>query len=140
MEDGDHLKEGDLLVRENYIADSNYYIVDEDEKASALADPKQFVCDIADSWSTNGEDDERLERLRWGFDSLEDVEACEDFDGECAVIIRRNMYGYSPVSYAEKTFDSYAAAQEWIDEQEEGTYYLSHNEAGRPTYTIVEAL
>lgn len=32
-----------------------------------------------------------------------------------------------------------AAAQAWIDEQETGTYYLSHNEAGRPTYTIVEA-
>lgn len=36
-------------------------------------------------------------------------------------------------------FDSYPDAKAWINDAESGTYYLSHGEAGRPTYTIVEA-
>jgi len=138
-EDGDDLKEGDLFVLENYISGSNSYTVDDDERQSALDDPEAFVCNIAMEWADNGDDDTRLERLRWGFDDLEDLAVEEDFVGECAIIICKNMYSYSPVSYADETFDSCEDAQAWIDEQEEGTYYLDHNEAGRPSYTIVEA-
>lgn len=33
-------------------------------------------------------------------------------------------------------FDSKEAAQAWIDEREGETYYLSHNESGRPAFII----
>ena len=33
-------------------------------------------------------------------------------------------------------FDNYTDAQAWIDQMEEGTYYLAHGEAGRPTYYL----
>ena len=36
-------------------------------------------------------------------------------------------------------FKTVADAQAWIDDAESGTYYLNNNEAGCPTYTIVEA-
>jgi hypothetical protein len=36
-------------------------------------------------------------------------------------------------------FASIAEAQAWIDADESETYYLAHNEAGRPDYTIVAA-
>ena len=34
------------------------------------------------------------------------------------------------------TFDTLEAAQEWIDDEEMGTYYLAHGEAGRPDFAI----
>jgi len=37
-------------------------------------------------------------------------------------------------------FDSEADAQTWIDEAQDGTYYLSHGESGRPDYTIFKLL
>ena len=39
---------------------------------------------------------------------------------------------------SEIVFDTYSDAKEWIDNEESETYYLSHGEAGRPSYTIVK--
>ena len=35
-------------------------------------------------------------------------------------------------------FENYAAAQDWIDSKNTGSYYLAHGEQGRPSYTIVK--
>ena len=35
-------------------------------------------------------------------------------------------------------WDTLLEAQKWIDEEIKGTYYLSHGEMGRPTYTIID--
>lgn len=76
-----------------------------------------------------------------GIDSIEAADP--DCDGECRVLI--TQYWYKP---AETTawandggdtleFASAKEAQEWIDQEDEGIYRLSHNESSRPTYTIV---
>lgn len=72
--------------------------------------------------------------------------AARDSTNPCAVLISREFYGpYSHISVAmddngqhEAEFDSFAAAQAWIDAEEEDTYVLDHNETGRPTYVVVE--
>ena len=138
-EDGEDLQKGDLFVRENYISGSNLYVVEDDDRQDALDDPEAFVKNVAQEWADNGDDDTRLEEIRWNLKDLEDFEVDEEFTGECQVIIRKNMYGFTPVSYADESFENYEAAQAWIDEQENGTYYTEHNEAGRPSYTIVLA-
>lgn len=43
--------------------------------------------------------------------------------------------GYNNADY----FDTYAAAAEWIAEQESEVYRCGHNESGRPRYTIIPA-
>jgi hypothetical protein len=78
---------------------------------------------------------------------IDEVDAAEpDSTNTCAVLISRDFYGaHSEISAAmeengqrEAAFETAAAAQAWIDKAEEGTYYLSHNESGRPTYKVVE--
>ena len=72
--------------------------------------------------------------------------AAENTTNPCAVLISHDYYGpHSEISVAtedngqrEAEFDNAEAAQAWIDEAEEGTYYLSHNESGRPEYKVVE--
>ena len=76
------------------------------------------------------------------------TEADEDYDGEVKVWIE---YCYSITTLnkpndgfvrdendEEIIFDNYAAAEEWIDEMTNDTYYLSHGEMGAPSYTIIE--
>ena len=40
--------------------------------------------------------------------------------------------------FTARTFAAHSDAQEWIAEQEDGIYYTSHGEAGRPAYTICD--
>lgn len=71
--------------------------------------------------------------------------ATESDEGPFRVIVTREYYGPTALSawlydydkQAESEFDTYAAAQDWIDEQEADTYTTAHNEVGRPAYTIV---
>lgn len=50
-----------------------------------------------------------------------------------------NCYFTSDDDWEPLVFDTFAEAKKHIDELESGVYHLSHNEACRPTYTIVEA-
>ena len=99
-------------------------------------------------WTTwNGDFNEML--AAFGLDPELD-EASIDYDGECKVWIEYCYYqgtnnapvdGWitSTVDAEPRIFVSYDAAQTWINQEEKGTYYLSHGEAGRPTYTICKA-
>jgi len=76
-------------------------------------------------------------------------EADQNYDGECKVWIE---YCYSAGTLntpndgfvrdengEEITFENYEAAKNWIEENEDENYYLSHGEMGRPSYTIMQA-
>jgi hypothetical protein len=63
----------------------------------------------------------------------------------CSVLIEQSYYGpYTRTDAARDErgdvleFDNGPAAQQWIDQSDSGTYYLEHNETGRPAYKIVE--
>lgn len=73
-------------------------------------------------------------------------EAGEGDDGPFAVLVSRDYYGPKSITAAAcddrgdtLEFATIADAQEWIDEEEDGPYYLGHNESGRPTYKIIVA-
>ena len=133
---------GQAFLHQDQMNDSEYYLVSDDE----INNPSAFLRDCASEWAGNCGEYCELEMLAWGLKSADDLAVAEDYDGECKIIIEGNFYGYSPINYAKDEmgnddliFESRQLAQEWIDVQEDGTYYLSHNEAGRPAYTIVEA-
>ncbi len=145
------LPAGAIVFVECDFCDSNYYLLDPSEIDEALADTSQWLRDRANDWACNT-DDYALEMIRWGLSDADDFAAAEDYDGECRIIREGCFYRYTPFEYVTsdevtdgcEPFEAYvwpsrAAAQEWIDGEQDGTYYLSHNEAGRPTYTIVEA-
>ena len=77
------------------------------------------------------------------------TEADEDYEGECKVwveycysssMLNHPNDGFARDEYGEEiVFENYDAAQEWIDETNSETYYLSHGEMGSPSYTIMEA-
>lgn len=63
--------------------------------------------------------------------------------GPFVVIIKREYYG----PRTERTLaqgrtgevvqtHNRAAAQDWIEQEDSGRYYLAHNESCRPTYTV----
>ena len=49
------------------------------------------------------------------------------------VMVDDDRYDQEP-----REWETEAEAQAWIDEQQAGTYYLSHGEAGSPSYSIVD--
>lgn len=135
------LKGGGLIAIEDCLSHSNQYLLDDTDSLKAA--------DWANDWANNGEGDYRLEMIAWGLSDVDDYAVDDDYTGECKIIEVGNFYGpYSPVKYVKDGNGNYddqgvifatkEEAQEWIDEQEEGNYYLSHNEAGSPSYTIVE--
>jgi len=71
--------------------------------------------------------------------------AGERSEGPFRAVITRYYYGpteqsswaYDPYTQQPYEFDTFAEAQAWIEAEEKGDYYLSHNESGSPTYTIV---
>lgn len=99
-------------------------------------------------WAWNTEYSEG-ELLSWyGFDETDVLDIAEESDKN--VTIWRKPYYFEGTLGApiadyirdERTgeilnFDSYADAKAWIEKEEEGVYYLSHGEAGRPDYFIV---
>ncbi len=145
MEDSGDLKAGMLFGKEDMIADSNEYILEDDDIAELKrVGIEKYLEDWADMWANNGEEDQVVEMCRWGLHDIEDYA----YEGEntCNVLVEGCYYGYTPIDRAKDErgdvlkFANSKAAQAWIDAQEEGRYYLSHNEAGRPQYVIVEAL
>ena len=134
---------GDVVLVEES-AENNEYLLDAEEGADALRDSDTFLQDWAAAWA-DGSDDPRLERYQWGLSDPDDDAVRADDDSPCKIVVKGCYYGYTPYNYATGergetlVFDNAPAAQAWINEQESKTYYLSHNEADRPHYTIVSA-
>jgi len=120
----------------------NNFLLDEDERLDALTDPDEFLTCCINEWVSN-EDDPQLAGYQWGIEAPE--ENSYDGLGECRILVVGWFYGYKPVhwlkngSHSAIEFESSLAAQAWIDEEEDGIYLLSRNEAGRPDYYIIEA-
>ena len=79
-----------------------------------------------------------------GIENVE--EAAENAEGPFFIIRSRSYYGPIEESRFVETddniggpmkFQTYAEAQEWIDNEEAETYCTAHNESGAPEYTIV---
>lgn len=78
---------------------------------------------------------------------IEAVDAAPDNYAEpCRILCACDYYG--PKTETDWVRDDHGnpiewptagAAQDYIDKEEGGTYYLGHNESGRPTYKIVAA-
>ena len=84
---------------------------------------------------------------RWGLltdEKLGKYVAPEDYTGECYIWVSRCYYGCDPSSLLRDeageivTFPTVEVAKKWIEKQNEGVYYLAHNEAGRPSYYIIK--
>jgi len=134
---------GDVVYVEEAGQD-NEYLLDSEEADAALQDPETFLRDRASAWADNS-DDPRLERYQWGLSDPDDDAVRADDDSPCKIVVTGCYYGYMPYNYATGergetlVFDNAPAAQAWINKQKSKTYHLSHNEAGRPHYTIVSA-
>ena len=134
---------GDIVYVEE-AGQNNEYLLDSEEADAALQDAETFLRDGASAWADNS-DDPRVERYQWGVSDPDDDAVRADDDRPCKIVVKGCYYGYTPYNYATGergetlVFDNAPAAQAWIHEQESKTYYLSHNEAGRPHYTIVSA-
>jgi hypothetical protein len=132
--------DGKNYIRENLLNDSNYYEIEEGDDVSA---PLEFVKQVASDWAGNA-DETDLELMRWHLRDVSDFKVADDYDGNCKIVVEGGFYEFSPIDYAAENyetliFDTKELAQEWIDSAESGVYYTSHNEAGRPTYTIAAA-
>lgn len=138
-----------IVMYEDQSNDSEFYLLDENEAKDAQDNPKEFLEYKAECWADNadGYDQQRLEMIAWGLKDPSDYEVAENYDGECKIIVQAYYYGpFSPLSYLDDEaygettiFENKETAQEKIDQLDDGTYYLSHGESGRPSYTIVEA-
>ena len=138
-----------VVMYEDQLNSGEFYLLSDEESKDAQENPEDFLKFHAELWAENAEgyDQERLEMIAWGLREPSDYEVSEDYEGECKIIVKKYYYGpYSPISYlsdelsGETTiFASKEEAQERINELDDETYYLSHNESGRPSYTIVEA-
>lgn len=118
------------------------YLLDEDDEIKeAIEDPEYFLKNEVEQWASN-ESDTQIAEFQWGIENPEDCK----YDGneECIILVVGWFNGYQPVSWltdnndATMLFENSVAAQAWINDAEEEIYYLSHNEAGRPDYYIIE--
>jgi hypothetical protein len=139
------LEDGRTVFYEDQMNESTYYLLEDGDSLEA----KDYAKDWALSTDSCVGADWRTEMISWGLSDGDDYAVTDDFEGECCVIKVGNFYGYSPVKIISSydvdggnnenhVFASKEEAQEWIDEQEGGVYYTEHNEAGRPSYYIVE--
>lgn len=118
-------------------ADTDYYLLDSDESLEAKDHRDMMIHD-------DDADTAIFERITWGLVSADFYAVNEKYEGECRIITERIWNSHkswefaSGDNYLPIVFESYANARKWIAEQEEETYYLAHNEAGRPNYIIVE--
>lgn len=126
-----------------YIEDNGHfkteYLLDKVEREAALKTPDIFLDDLVWDWANN-EDDAQLAMYQWFPENIE-----QDYiEGEtCRVLIVGSFFGYEPIDWAKNEsgediiFDTHDLAQDWIEAQENGPYYLRHGEAGRPNYYII---
>jgi len=143
LETSGDLEAGTVIVREDTIGDCNDYLLDSKELSLLKRDPAAYLNNWAENWARNGEEDYIVECCRWRLSDPEDYA----YEGEalCNILVKGCYQGYTPIDRAKDEqgetlqFPNSADAQLWIDEKESKTYYLSHNEAGRPAYTIIEA-
>lgn len=120
-------------------ADTTEYLLDKIEREAALKAPDIFLDDLVWEWANN-EDDAQLAMYQWFPENIE-----QDYiEGDpCKVLIVWCYYRYEPIYWAKNEsgediiFDTPALAQDWIEAQEKGPYYLRHGEAGRPEYFII---
>lgn len=134
---------GTVIYVEDDGAETTYFALDEEESAEAKADPAAYLRAAAEEWSRNGEDF-IIESCLWGLRSPSQYEIPDSYTGECRILVEESYYGYDPTYWeydpetrGELVFATVAEARAWIAQAESGVYHLSHNEAGRPSYTIV---
>ena len=139
------LPAGTIVLHSNDGADSYDYRLTNDETAKVLADTNQYLQTLAEDLASEA-DDPMIESILWGCRTHADWAVPEDYTGACRVIQQSYYYGHTPVDYLRDdstreiiVFASPAEAQAMIDDASSGVYRLSHNEAARPSYTIVNA-
>jgi len=101
--------------------------------------------DLIEKMISSGDDVviNRLELYRWGLRNVDEDKVGEDYVGLCLIVSEETYYGYNPIHYVEDDkgftliYNNLAYAKAWIAEHKTGIYNLSHNEAGRPNYTII---
>lgn len=126
------LPSGDYLVAYGDNAETNYDVADDaDDLACWLESPDLSALDTIIQTAN----------VRGNIDA-----ATEDAEGPFYIVQTRSYYGPTEESAFVATddntgeprqFTSYADAQEWIDEEEEGIYCTGQNESGAPSYVIV---
>lgn len=126
------LPNGDYLIQHGNNGQTDYAIADDaDDLAAWLESPDLSTLDAAiQTANVRGED--------------EVPEADDDANGPFYVMTTRYWYGATESSDLVRDdrgdpmeFVTRQAAQDWIDEAVDGTYYLSHNESGAATYKII---
>lgn len=120
------LADGCMAIEYGNNGETNYDVADDaDDLPSWLESPD------LDAWDT------MVQTANVRGESAVD-EADENAEGPFRVLKTRYWYGSTETSdLTEKEFDTFENAQEWINEQEAGTYCTSHNESGAPSYKIV---
>jgi len=151
-EPDDIISNGNITIKKFYLSDHLViFFIDEPGYASAEihSRPTKFA-DIMAGWYW-GDGVSFADFLgEFGLDIMDAIdEADDDYDGKVNVAVEYCYYAgtyNAPHDGLVKddngeiiTFDSYAAAKEWINQAEDGAYYLSHGEADRPNYKIVKA-
>ena len=131
-----------IYLYEDLMNEYNLYEL-EDEDIPKDGDYKNSLYGFVGNWISN-ENDLALECYRWGHSNPSEDVVGEDFEGDCKVLVVGCYAGYEPINWATcehrmetLIFGSAREAQEWIDKQEEGLYYLANNEMGRPDYYII---
>ncbi len=132
-------KNNAVVYVEDTGADTTEYLLDKIEREAALKNPNLFLTHCIGEWIDNKKN-QTLSFYQWYPEEIK--ESCND--GEpCRVLVVGSFFGYEPIQWAkhddgeEIVFSSPETAQEWIEEQEKGPYYLRHGEAGRPEYYII---
>ena len=105
---------------------------------------EKYLIGRIEDWIFNTDEDPRIEKCRWGLATPEDFEV-ENPNVECVIVEEGCFNGYGPTNFvmdnddiSPMVFENQKAAETWIAENTSGTYYLSHNEAGRPSYMVWE--
>ena len=115
------------------------YLLSKVEREAALKTPDLFLTHCIGEWIDN-EEDQTLSFYQW---YPEEIKESYKDDELCRVLIVGVYYGYEPIEWAKNDacediiFSNPGDAENWIEEQEKGPYYLKHGEAGRPEYFII---
>ncbi|MDX8378402.1 MAG: hypothetical protein R8L53_10315 [Mariprofundales bacterium] len=122
--------------------DSDFYILDEDEDADADALTEYLAVYL----SSYERDVEIISLVGWEIKEPEEFEVSQEFEGAVKILAVGCEYGARPVSFVQadgeaeyKTWIKYADAKNWIDKANSGISYLTHNQAARDEYYIVES-
>lgn len=132
---------GKIYYYEDRMNDYYFYEL-ESEDLPEDGDYEKLLAQFIGEWVSN-EDDPKLEMYCWGRSNPAEDAVDEDFVGNCKVLVVGCYAGYQPIHWAADNnidpldFGSAREAQAWIDDRDNGVYYLSNNEQGRPSYYII---